>query len=164
MQTQYSRKLFLQTAFWSDRLAPLDCRARSRYSLPMDIEWVREFCLSLPHTTETIQWEDDLVFKVGGKMYAVASLEPGDHWLSFKSSSDDFATLVERPGIIPAPYLARAQWVALETENAAPRDEIKRMLAQAHELIFAKLPKKIRLTLHQPRLTKNHPHAARRRK
>jgi predicted DNA-binding protein (MmcQ/YjbR family) len=130
----------------------------------MDIDWIRELCLSLPHTTETIQWEDDLVFKVGGKIYAVVSLEPGDHWLSFKSSPDDFATLVERPGIIPAPYLARAQWVALETENAAPRAEIKRMLTQAHDLIFAKLPKKTRLVLNQRSFTKNHPHAVRKKK
>ena len=37
----------------------------------MSIDWLRAFCLSLPHTTEQIQWGDNLVFKVGGKMYAV---------------------------------------------------------------------------------------------
>ena len=113
----------------------------------MDIDWLREFCLSLSHTAENIQWEDDLVFKIAGKMYAVVSLEPGDHWLSFKSLPDDFATLVDRPGIIAAPYLARAHWVALETENALPRDELKLLLAQAHALIFAKLPKKTQASL-----------------
>jgi predicted DNA-binding protein (MmcQ/YjbR family) len=74
----------------------------------MDISWIREFCLSLPHTMEKVQWEDDLVFKVGGKMYAVMALEPGDHWLSFKCATEEFADLVECPGVIPAPYLARA--------------------------------------------------------
>jgi len=113
-----------------------------RYAAAMDVSWVREFCLSLPHTTEKVQWEDDLVFKVGGKMYAVVALEPGDHWLSSKCASEEFADLVERPGVLPAPYLARAQWVSLETEDALPRPEIKRLLRQAHDLIFAKLPKK----------------------
>ena len=93
----------------------------------MDIDWVRQYCMSLPHTTETIQWGGDLVFKVAGKMYAVAALEPGDHWLSFKCSPEDFARLVEKVGIIPAPYLARAQWVALETENTLTRSEIKKI-------------------------------------
>src|SRR5437870_219103 len=73
----------------------------------MNIDWVRQYCLSLPHTTETVQWGDDLVFKIAGKMYAVAALEPGDHWLSFKCTPEEFARLVEMEGIIPAPYLAR---------------------------------------------------------
>jgi predicted DNA-binding protein (MmcQ/YjbR family) len=115
--------------------------------LPMDIDWVREFCLSLPHTTEKLQWEDALVFKVGGKMYAVVSLEPDETWISFKCSAEEFAALVERPGVVPAPYLARAQWVALETEDALSRDELRRLLADAHSLIFAKLPKSTQLAL-----------------
>ncbi len=113
----------------------------------MDIDWVREFCLSLPHTTEKLQWEDALVFKVGGKMYTVVSLEPGETWISFKCSAEEFAALVERPGVVPAPYLARAQWVALETEDALSREEIRRLLAAAHSLIFAKLPKSTQVAL-----------------
>jgi predicted DNA-binding protein (MmcQ/YjbR family) len=108
----------------------------------MSIDWLREFCLSLPHTTEQIQWEDDLVFKVGGKMYAVAMLEPGRYWLSFKCSGEDFAKQIERPGIEPAPYLARAHWIAIESESALPRAAIQELLTRAHSIVFAKLPKK----------------------
>ncbi len=117
----------------------------------MDTSWVRDYCLSLPHTTEKIQWQDDLVFKVGGKMYAVVALEPGDHWLSFKCTDEEFADLVERPGILPAPYMARAHWVSLETEDALPHAEIKRLLSQARDLIFAKLPKKTQAAMNQRR-------------
>jgi predicted DNA-binding protein (MmcQ/YjbR family) len=113
----------------------------------MDIDWVREHCLSLPHTTEKVQWADALLFKVGEKMYAVVSLEPDETWISFKCAAEEFAALVERAGIIPAPYLARAQWVALETEDALSRDEIRRLLSDAHSLIFAKLPKRTQLAL-----------------
>ncbi len=113
----------------------------------MDIDWVRRYCLSLPHTTEKVQWHDDLVFKVAGKMYAVVALEPGDHWLSFKCAPEEFAHLVEQPGVVPAPYLARAHWVALETEGALPPTEIKRLLRRAHDLVLAKLPKKVQAAL-----------------
>lgn len=113
----------------------------------MDIEWIRRHCLSLPHTTETVQWADDLVFKIGGKMYAVAPLEPRRPWLSFKCSPDTFGELVERVGIIPAPYLARAQWVALETEDALSRTEIKKLLRAAYDQVLAKLPRKTQAAL-----------------
>lgn len=108
----------------------------------MNVEWIRRFCLSLPHTTETVQWANDLVFKIGGKMYAVAPLEPAAVALSFKCSPENFAELTERPGIIPAPYLARAQWVALENEDALTAAELKPLLKGAYELVFAKLPRK----------------------
>jgi predicted DNA-binding protein (MmcQ/YjbR family) len=109
----------------------------------MDIDWIRQYCLALPHTTEEVQWGDDLVFKIGGKMYAVVALEPGGQWLGFKCSPEDFTELIERPGIIPAPYLARAHWVSLETSEAFPRTEVERLLSQAYALTFAKGTKRV---------------------
>jgi len=100
--------------------------------------------MSLPHTTETIQWGSDLVFKIGGKMYAVAATEPSKVCLSFKCNADDFAELIERPDIIPAPYMARAQWVALESEGALTAAELKQQLRRAYDLVMEKLPKKTR--------------------
>jgi predicted DNA-binding protein (MmcQ/YjbR family) len=50
--------------------------------------------------------------------------------------------LTERPGVIPAPYSARAHWVALENEDALPRAEIRDLLRQSYDLVLAKLPKK----------------------
>jgi predicted DNA-binding protein (MmcQ/YjbR family) len=117
----------------------------------MDIEWVREYCLSLPHTTERLQWEDNLVLKVGGRMYAILALEPGEYWLSFKCSDEAFSEILEVPGVVPAPYLARAKWVSLETENALRQEEIKQWLREAYELIFARLPKRTQSALRQAR-------------
>jgi predicted DNA-binding protein (MmcQ/YjbR family) len=110
----------------------------------MDIERLRNLCLSLPHVTEQIQWGDNLVFKVAGKIFAVAPLEPAERCLSFKCSDEDFAELIERPGIVPAPYLARAHWVALEAEHPLSRAELDGLVRKAHSLIFAKLPKTLR--------------------
>jgi predicted DNA-binding protein (MmcQ/YjbR family) len=113
----------------------------------MSLDWIRAHCLALPHSTEQMQWGDDLVFKIGGKMYAVMPLVPAPVKLSFKCTPEEFTHLVEQPGIIPAPYMARAQWVALETFDALPRAELKRLLSRSYELVFAKLPKKAQAEL-----------------
>lgn len=128
----------------------------------MTIDWLRDFCLSLPHTTEQIQWGDNLVFKVGGKMYAVTALEPAAHWLSLKCSGEDFAELIERPGINPAPYLARAHWVAIESEDTLPRAELQQLLTRAHALVFAKLSKKTQTALAAQKRSAKRPTSIRR--
>ena len=110
----------------------------------MDPEWLRKLCLSFPGTTEQIQWGYDLLFKVGGKMYAVTPLEPAPVCLSFKASPERFAELTERQNIIPAPYLARAQWVALQTRDAVGREELARLVRESYEMVLARLPKKVR--------------------
>ncbi|MEK6334279.1 MAG: MmcQ/YjbR family DNA-binding protein [Acidobacteriota bacterium] len=114
----------------------------------MDIERVRAYCLSFPHVTETVLWGNDLVFKIGGKMFAVASLEPAsDHCLSFKSTPEKFGELVEEEGIMPAPYVARYHWVALERFNVLSDKELKALLRKAYDLVFEKLAKKTRAEL-----------------
>lgn len=108
----------------------------------MDASWIRDLCLSLPSVTEHMIWGNDLTFKVGGKMFAHAVLEPAPVWLSFKTSPENFFELTERPGIIPAPYLARAQWVALETKDALSSAELSALIRESYDIIVAKLPKK----------------------
>lgn len=110
----------------------------------MNIEQLRKLCLSFPGATEQIQWGDDLLFKVGGKMFAVARLEPARVWLSLKASEENFVELTERPGVIPAPYLARAKWIALESREALTAQEIAQLLRESYELVLSKLPQKMR--------------------
>jgi predicted DNA-binding protein (MmcQ/YjbR family) len=113
----------------------------------MNTDWVRELCLSFPQTTEQIQWGEVLVFKVAGKIHALTMLQPSKTWLTLKASPENFVELTERPGIIPAPYLARAKWVALETRDALPLEELARLLRQSYDMVVAKLPKKTREAL-----------------
>ena len=111
----------------------------------MDLEKIRQYCLSLPHVTERVQWGNDLLFCIGGKMFAVAGLDATyPTKLSFKCTPEKFAELVEQEGIIPAPYVARYHWVALEDLNALPQKELKALLQTAYQLVHDKLPKKIR--------------------
>jgi predicted DNA-binding protein (MmcQ/YjbR family) len=108
----------------------------------MDIEWVRKLCLSFPQTTEEEVWDNDLTFKVVGKMFAHTVLVPAPVWLSFKASPESFVELTERACIVPAPYLARAKWVALETKDALSPDELSRLLRASYDMVVAKLPKR----------------------
>jgi predicted DNA-binding protein (MmcQ/YjbR family) len=111
----------------------------------MNAETIREYCVSLPHVTEVVQWGEHLVLKVGGKMFAVVALEPQeDVVLSFKATSEQFYEMQEWPGIVPAPYLARSQWLALERFDAVRDDELKELLATSYRLVYEKLPRRIK--------------------
>ena len=116
--------------------------------MPSHIEWIRKFCLSLPHTTENVQWGNDLLFRIGNKMYCVLCLEPQTHAkVSFKCTPEKFAELVEIEGIIPAPYLARNHWVALVEMDALRQNEIKDLVRGSYQLVLEKLPKKVQASL-----------------
>jgi predicted DNA-binding protein (MmcQ/YjbR family) len=113
----------------------------------MDIDSLRNFCLAFPHTTENVQWGHDLCFKVDGKLFAVTALEHAPVRLSFKCTPEGFAELCERDGVIPAPYMARAQWVALEQLNTLPDIELRERITESYRLVWERLTKKRRAEL-----------------
>jgi predicted DNA-binding protein (MmcQ/YjbR family) len=104
-------------------------------------------CLALPGATVSIQWGDDHVFKVGGKMFAVRGKGVGKGGISFKASDMAFEVLSESGRATPAPYLARAKWLHFEDLAAQDADEVRDWLKTAHGLIAAKLTKKARAEL-----------------
>jgi len=107
----------------------------------MTLDTVRAICGALPQVTEDIKWGHDLCFCVGKKMFVVVNLEP-PHQMAFKCTPESFAELVERPGIIPAPYMARNMWV-MEEElgEALDRRELTELVKTSYDLVVAKLPK-----------------------
>lgn len=109
---------------------------------------LRRFCLSLPGATEIVQWGETRVYKVGGKMFALMVMEGRScDGVWFKVSPDSFHILTREPGIVPAPYLARAGWIALDRLDRLPRDQLKAYLTRAHAIIAAKLPRKVQAAL-----------------
>ncbi len=120
----------------------------------MRLEDFNSFCEKLPATTKVIQWGGAHVWKVGGKIFAIASYwgpnskdkilpEEGSK-ISFKCSDFSYQLLIEQKDITPAPYLARAKWVQLQTEDAMRNEDIKSYIREAHSIIAAKLTKKQR--------------------
>jgi predicted DNA-binding protein (MmcQ/YjbR family) len=122
----------------------------------MDNERIRELCLALPYTAETLNWEQVLVYwvgdrEIGGKMFALTNADGMEiPVLSFHCGAERYDELLEIEGIYPAPHLARAYWVALERWDALKPREIAEELARAHALIYAKLPKRTKAVLALP--------------
>jgi predicted DNA-binding protein (MmcQ/YjbR family) len=113
------------------------------------IEWVRQFCRSLPYTTEKVRWEHNLLFCVGDKIYCVANLEPGmgPSKITFKCTPEVFTEMIEREGIIPAPYMAHNHWVSVTDLELFRQPELKDCIATSFHLVLAKLPKKTQAKL-----------------
>lgn len=107
---------------------------------------VAQFCLALPGAREDYKWGGVRVFSVAGtKMFALQNLR-GDS-LAFKVDKDLFLGHVDRPGIGPAPYLARAQWIIMETPYPLGADELQGLLQRSHQLVVSKLPKRVQVGL-----------------
>lgn len=103
-----------------------------------------ELCRQLPGVTEDVKWEHDLVFSVGGKMFAAFQL-PESEPIGLKV--DPVPALVQVPGITPAPYMAKHSWVKLATREVLPAETLSELLREAHALVAAKLPKKMHASL-----------------
>src|SRR5689334_18102833 len=99
----------------------------------MNIEALRNYCLSLPHTKEDIKWGADLCFTVASKMYCVAGME-NPLTVSFKCSDQDYEALIERKGIIPSRYLARNKWVKVETAGSLSKKEWEEYIRKSYLL------------------------------
>jgi predicted DNA-binding protein (MmcQ/YjbR family) len=112
----------------------------------MDIDSLRNYCLSFPHATEDIQWGNDLLFRISGKIFAVMSLEPL-HSFAFKCAPEKFDELIEIEGVAPAPYMARNKWVMMKRLDAIADRELKTLIKNSYEMIFAKLPRKTQAEL-----------------
>ncbi len=114
------------------------------YNNEIKIEELREICLSFPKVTEDIKWEEYLCFNIGGKMFLISSPDNFPVSVSFKTNDDDFGKLINAMGFKPAPYLARNKWVYLDDINRLQREEWKIYIKKSYDLIFSKLPLKIK--------------------
>jgi predicted DNA-binding protein (MmcQ/YjbR family) len=114
----------------------------------MGIDWVRRYCLLLGGVAEVVQFEEHLAFQVAAKTFAVVPLEPGSgNFLTIKATPEEYAELIELPGVVPAPYAARNHWAAIETEDALPAQEVKRLIRRSYDILVATLPKKTQAKL-----------------
>lgn len=103
-------------------------------------------CRSLPGATEDVKWGHDLIFSVGGKMFAGFGL-PDLQPLAFKVDPVAFQTLVASPAFAPAPYMARHHWVTVADRGLVPLAMLEELLTDAHALVAAKLSRKARQAL-----------------
>ena len=109
----------------------------------MNLERMQAFCATLPDVRSDIKWGADLCFTIDAKMFAVFGIENGKPAnLGFKCDPERFLELTDQPGIVPAPYLARAHWVLVEKAMALTDADTKKLIRRSYELIVSKLSKK----------------------
>lgn len=114
----------------------------------MTLDALRSYCLSFPGATEDIKWGADLTFCVGAKMFAITSVGTAyPESLGLKVTPDAFAEYTERAGIIPSPYLARYKWISIKEFDSVSEKEIKELIRMSYELVFEKLPSKLKKTI-----------------
>jgi predicted DNA-binding protein (MmcQ/YjbR family) len=107
---------------------------------------LQEFCRALPGATEDIKWGKDLIFSVGGKMFAGFQMPEGEP-LGFKVDPQVFHSLIGKRGIVPAPYMAKHSWVSVTDRSRVPVETLEELLAESHRLVAAALSKKMRAQL-----------------
>ena len=123
----------------------------------MDAEQTRTFLLTLPHVEEAMQWGANLVYRVGdkalgGKMFALIHLEeekPGKPApvFAFYAGPERYAELLEDEMFMPAPYFARAYWVALKQWRGMGLARMEPLLQQAHTGVLDRIPARTREAL-----------------
>jgi predicted DNA-binding protein (MmcQ/YjbR family) len=114
----------------------------------MDIERLRNLCSAWPGVSESIKWEDDLVFSVADKMFVVTALRgPHKGRLSFKVDPDRFLELTDQPGMMPAPYMARAFWISITEPERFDDEQMRAFLRRSYELVRGGLSKKLQARL-----------------
>lgn len=113
----------------------------------MNIEHLRKFCLSLPAAAEDVKWGNDLCFCVGEKMFCVTGVDSIAGGISVKCTPEEFAELTERQGVIPARYVARYHWITIEDLDAVTSEELKALITISYQLVFDKLPSRIKKTI-----------------
>jgi predicted DNA-binding protein (MmcQ/YjbR family) len=112
----------------------------------VEIEQLRNYCLSLPAVTEDIKWGNNLVFSIAGKMFCIFSLEQSLK-CSFKVQDEEFEELCATKNFSPAPYLAKSKWVLVSNAGFMHNEEWKARIKQSYELVKNKLTKKERTLL-----------------
>jgi predicted DNA-binding protein (MmcQ/YjbR family) len=116
----------------------------------MTLDRYNAFCAALPHTSTVVQWGGAHVWKVAGKVFAVAWPEAkGVLLVTFKATDMSYELLKDKPGMRPAPYFASRgmKWLQ-RTSGATLKDKaFEKYLVESHRLAALNLTKKRRAEL-----------------
>jgi predicted DNA-binding protein (MmcQ/YjbR family) len=113
----------------------------------MNIAKFDRFCKTLPGASFIVQWSDSHVYKVGGKLFAMANQWEGDTAFILKITPLSYEILLSQGIATRAPYLTRGNWVRISNPSALSDADLSNYIRQSYGIIFAKLPKAVRLTL-----------------
>lgn len=116
----------------------------------MTLDDYNDYCASLPAATHVVQWRGAHVWKVGGKVFAIAGWsDEVQLGVTFKVTDLAFDILKEQPGCRPAPYLASRgmKWIQRQNDETMDDAALRDYIAESHRLAAAKLTRKTRAEL-----------------
>ena len=118
-------------------------RSQIAATVNMDVESLREYCLAKPGATEDTPFgEDVLVFKVAGKIFALASLDEVPARANLKCDPDLALELRDRyEQVQPGYHMNKKHWNTVEIVSGTPEPELRRMIDHSYELVVKSLPK-----------------------
>lgn len=110
----------------------------------MNAESIREYCLTLRHTTEELPFDDTtVVFKVKGKMFLFLSTTRQPLWVNVKCDPDLAIDLRDRyPEVFPGYHCNKKHWNTIEVSPRLRETEIKTWIDHSYNLVVSKLPKR----------------------
>jgi len=115
----------------------------------MNVEEIREYCLSKKGVSESLPFNDTaLVFKVAGKMFALLDLSGEKRGLSLKCDPDLALELREQyPEVTPAYHFNKKHWNGINLQGNVGDDKLREWIDHSYQVVAAKLPKRIQLKL-----------------
>ena len=115
----------------------------------MNLSAFNRYCSALPATTTVVQWGGSHVWKVGGKLFALAVVDNGAAQITFKVSPLAFEILKDQPGLRGAPYLASRgmMWIQHYAKPGLNDADLKGHIRQSHRLVALGLSKKLQIEL-----------------
>jgi predicted DNA-binding protein (MmcQ/YjbR family) len=123
----------------------------------MDLAQFREYCLSKPHATEGTPFGPDvLVFKVGGKMFALAALDEVPTTVNLKCDPDWALELRDRyEQVRPGYHMNKKHWNTVEIDGGVPEAELRKIIDHSYELVIKSLPKAARASQRRKRASRS---------
>lgn len=113
----------------------------------MYIDEFRDFCLALPGVEESLPFgPDTLVFKVGGKVFALAGLENNPPWANLKCDPEYAVELREKhpETVTPGYHMNKKHWNSVQIQGGIPEKLVRELIQHSYELVLESLPKKVR--------------------
>ena len=109
----------------------------------MDLEQFREYCLSKSAAIESTPFgEDVLVFKVAGKIFALAPLDEIPATVNLKCDPDLALELRDRyEQVQPGYHMNKKHWNTVEIGSGVPEAELRKMIEHSYDLVVRALPK-----------------------
>jgi len=123
----------------------------------MDLAEFREHCLTKPGATEGTPFGPDvLVFKVGGKIFALAAFDEVPSTVNLKCDPDLALDLRDRyDQVRPGYHMNKKHWNTVEIESGIPAVELRKMIDHSYDLVMRSLPKVAQPNQRRPRASRS---------